>query len=208
VTKIDVRKLATEIAEELGSEWAVNDHGVSNDGPLPADIDYAYITRADGKASLHVRQPYGVDRVEVKGDYFSFKNIYPRLGQPDHLTADPARGGEAIAKDITRKILDNVIKNLAETLDKIHKDADDEYAVYAAANRFKRIIPELRVGQFARTYSRHLYTDHGAPIYADIEIDRDPQNVDRLTLKNLEADEVSELLQVLKDIRSSKASRA
>lgn len=205
------QQLASEIAEELGSEWTVTPHGLANRGGETYD-GLAHVTRKDGKASLYIRVGgwRNEGRARISGNYVDHtaSEVYFRDGEPgalkDELTASMSRSGAAIAKDIIRKILPAVIANQAAIMDRLEATAHDSHREYTLTKRFQAIMPSMEaLGPSGNHFADRLTTGYFAPVNVDIRITH--KGMTEMKIKDLTADETAAVLQLLAELRDSSA---
>jgi hypothetical protein len=120
ISSSDLPRLARQIAEALGSPWANSTAKRFNGGAINAyeHPNYQYIQGdGDERLELHFASGSNMQRLTVSGRYpitsrGGFISAPHGTPRPD-MTVAISRGPEAIAKDITRRLLPEYRKVLA-----------------------------------------------------------------------------------------------
>jgi hypothetical protein len=157
--------LAHQIAEQLGGFTArVHDHGACLHGPAGQEL---WVQRVWNHR----------DRVQVHGRYPPGDETY-RLASHE-ITAAIARGPEAIARDITRRLLPAYRTDLQTARERVAQAARDDQHRARTAARLLATIPDARATDGKRETTIHWYDDaagsgtirlHGDGTKATIEL--------------------------------------
>lgn len=172
--------LAEDIARHLGQDWTAE--------PF---MNHAFTLRHPDGRGLFARTEYNSSRLLISGDYPTFERrpVRPRSEVRDRITVDSLRGGEAIAKDITRRLLPGYTLALAEVHEQIAALTVAANGVQATA---ERLAKQLGVQPLERHGELVLYPP--SPLYALKVTGPDSVRVEAFTCT---ADQATALIKLL-----------
>lgn len=124
----DVQAFAESVAVALGKGWAVDGAKIEY-GQARAELRHA---AAYGVISLYAAS--GVDKLSVSGVF----PHHPEVRRPEgsySIGVNPARGGEAVAREIKRRLLDDYVKAREAFLVDVQRYAADAVITERIAKR-------------------------------------------------------------------------
>jgi len=191
--RVTMDKLAPAIAKALGDGWQVAPRQHPNStgrvifkGDASIDITFCWNDRT---------------RVSISGNYPGGYSNLPYGATRPEITIAHERGGETIAKEITRRFLPSYLELLAVARERHARNEEHEIQQHHTAERLARILgvqaPEKGRGEI-RAYPR----SDGFTCYCDVLVTSG--NSVEIKLSSVDADTAEAVLQLLK--KSSAAS--
>jgi len=193
----EIVKLAEAVAAELGAGWSVDTtesggHGCHLDGPDDVRLwlhdpnsVYLYPGRKLGKVEISGSYPQGTDRI-----------VY---GVQRHkIGVTGTRPAAAIARDITRKLLDDVTAELVKIRTRLAEFYADHTARHAVRDELAATLPGARVGG-ENDSDTSSYIDSYRPddSYSKWRLNSDGSQVSELTIRSLPIDKARRIAAIL-----------
>lgn len=131
-----VRERAPQIAAALGPDWAVD---------ATADTPGVHIAHRDGRRLLFLRVPYNAPgRLAISGVYPPVDSAYGRDADPVQITVGLTRPAEAVAREITRRLLPAYEPRLAHAVAQAQRRAGEQALRDEVVERLCQALPGTR----------------------------------------------------------------
>lgn len=199
MNEIDVQQFAKDVAEHLEG-WTLRDRAADEsktwanlDGPNGASISF----RDEGKGKVEVNPSY----IRYKGSQYPSKwEVKPSESLPGSISVGAARGPNAVAKDIKRRLID-----LYLPVYELGRKSLAEYKAYEAAkqavvNEFAALVNDDEPNEDADSIGRYVYKpgheggkDHGEDV-CHVEIRVNSPTSFNLEINSLDADTLKKIL--------------
>jgi hypothetical protein len=194
-----VRQRAPQIAAALGPDWTVN---------ASTDTPGAHIAHPDGRR-LFLRVPWNAPgRLAISGVYPPVDSVYGRDADPVQITVGLTRPAEAVAREITRRLLPAYEPLLAHAVAQTQRRDGEQAQRGRAAEQLCQALPGTRL----LTVDRHHYPKlalslHSRPGSWQGRGEVYPGGTVHLTLHGLPADLAVALLETLHRYQQREAGR-
>jgi len=186
---VTVREQAPQIAAALGPGWTVD---------ATADTPGAHLAHPDGRR-LFLHVPYNArGRLAIRGVYPPVDSVYGRDADPVEITVSVTRPAEAVAREITKRLLPAYEPRLTHAVARAARRAAEQAQRDEVADRLRQALPGTRVITPDRHhYPRLALSLHSRPGAWQGSGEVYPGGTVQLTLHNVPADLAVALLKTL-----------
>jgi hypothetical protein len=195
-----VRERAPQIAAALGPDWAVD---------VTADTPGVHIAHRDGRRLLFLRVPYNAPgRLAISGVYPPVDSVYGRDADPVQITVGVDRPAEAVAREITRRLLPGYEPLLAQAVEQAQQRAAEAAQRDHAVERLCQALPGTRpITRERHHWPKVALSLHSRPGSWQGSGEVYPGGTVQLTMHSLPADLAVALLETLHRHEQREAGR-